>query len=155
MLRAPHVITPVRGRSAGSRAYHRRRWGSSALLVAGCGSHERSLSKAEYIERADAICHGLASALTTNSWKTVQQITIASNESDVWRRALEKLRALKAPKADRDTVAKIWDEEEAAFVRWDAELKTGKLVKTFDDEPGIFGRVAADTHAYGIEGCGT
>jgi hypothetical protein len=126
------------------------------MLVASCGSHGRPLSKAEYVKKANAVCRALASELTTtDTWKTEQQIAIEPNVTELWEAALKKLRALHAPTRDRATVAKLWDEEEVAYSRWDAELKSGKVIETFEHEPAIFRQVAADTNAYGITECGT
>jgi hypothetical protein len=124
-------------------------------LLAACSSHAHALSKSEYVKQADAICTEMGGHLTKGSSKATGTTVVVANVNQVWTAELAKLRALKAPKADRATVAKLWNEEEAAFTRWTAELETGNLVKTFNDEPAIFHQVAVDTEAYGIKNCGT
>jgi hypothetical protein len=117
--------------------------------VTACGGGH-SLSKAEYIKRADAICSSYARVLTKES----NAITLSPSFVSVWKDNMTRLRKLKAPKADRSRVAKIWDETDLAFATWLKELKAQGL-KAFDDEPAIFHRAASAAAAYGLHDCGT
>src|SRR5690348_9747882 len=130
---------------------------AGGLFVGACSgsSHADALSKSEYVRQADAICTQMSRDLTKGTSKATGTIVVVPNANQVWSAGLAKLRALKAPKADRATVATFWDEEEAAFTHWYAEWKTGNVIKAFNDEPAIFHQAAVDTEAYGIKHCGT
>jgi hypothetical protein len=82
---------------------------TAGLLLAACGGGG-GLSKAEYVARANAICRAAAqqvAALDAPGQSDVAQLPkVAGEVVAVQRKALDRLKAIKAPKADRTEIAK-------------------------------------------------
>ena len=123
---------------------------AAAGALTACSGGGGSLSKAEYIKQANAICASYQHFLI----KEPDVIKLNPSWESIWRDNMTRLRDLKPPKADRARVAKIWDESDRAFAKWAKELKT-RGPEALDDEPAIFGRGASLAIAYGLDQCGT
>jgi hypothetical protein len=82
---------------------------TAGLLLAACGGGG-GLSKAEYIARANGICRAAAkqvAALDAPGQSDVAQLPkVAGEVVAVQRKALDRLKAIKAPKEDRTEIAK-------------------------------------------------
>lgn len=99
------------------------------LVASACGGGEETLTKAEFIEQANAICvegNAQADALVDEvvaglpDEPTPQQfaelvVELGTRFTPIAEAQLAKLRALAAPKEDRDTLAALFDDIEAAF----------------------------------------
>jgi hypothetical protein len=82
---------------------------AAGLLLAACGGGG-GLSKAEYVAKANAICREAArrvTALDAPGQADVTQLPkVAGEVVAVQRKALDRLKAIKAPKEDRTRIAK-------------------------------------------------
>jgi hypothetical protein len=125
---------------------------SAAGALSGCRSGGGSLSKAEYVKQANAICGDESGWLTSQQANTV---TLSPSFDSRWADRMKRLRKLRAPRADRAQVAKIWDEADQAFATWSAEVKSQGEFTALQDEPAIFHRTATLAAAYGLDNCGT
>jgi hypothetical protein len=91
----------------------RRAWFGGAvaagLLLAACGGGG-GLSKADYVVRANAICREAAKQITAldapGQTNVAQLPRVAVEVVAVQRKALDRLKAIKAPKEDRSQIAK-------------------------------------------------
>lgn len=90
----------------------RRAWVGGAvaagLLLAACGGGG-GLSKADYVQQANAVCRQAArnvAALDAGRSDVEQLPKVAGEVVAVQRTALDKLKAIKAPKEDRTEIAK-------------------------------------------------
>ena len=134
-----------------------------ALLAtgAGCGGDdEEPLSKAEYINQADAICKKLSAEgekQTEEMFKDLGPSEEPSEEQltsfveDVLgpniRRQVDELRELSPPEADEDTVDAIYDELEEGLAKIEEDPK---VLFSKDDPLEPANDAAAD---YGLEDC--
>jgi ABC-type enterochelin transport system substrate-binding protein len=81
----------------------------AGLLLAACGGGG-GLSKADYVTRANAICREAAKQVTTLDAPGQSDVAelpkVAGKVVAVQRKALDRLKAIKAPKEDRTEIAK-------------------------------------------------
>jgi hypothetical protein len=122
---------------------------AAAGALSACGGGT-SLSKAEYVKKAKAICDDTSGWVTSPKPNTV---TLSPSFEARWDDMLKRLRKLRAPKGDGEQVAKIWDEADQAFATWADEVKSQGEAKAVDDESVIFKRAASLATTYGID-CG-
>ena len=67
---------------------------------------------------------------------------------------MQQLRKLKPPKADRATVAKIFDDLSTGVDQLDAEVRAAKSLKELDAlSPAGLKQASADAKAYGLTDC--
>lgn len=148
-------------------------------LVAGaCGGGEEALTKAEYIEQANAICAAsnaeveaieeemgeaieeeMGEAEEVPTLEEFAQMTseLVSQTMPVLEAALTDLRALPAPEGDQDTLTALYDDFEQVL----ADLSEQSAVLTTGDEAAIsefyevdyFGDVNQRVAQYGLTVC--
>jgi hypothetical protein len=127
----------------------------AALVAAGCGgSSYKGLSKADYARQGNAICKAGSVVINAGSKSlgpksTKAQITqfvtgvlVPSVEGQI-----KDIRALKAPKADKDNLAKILDEAQGVVDK----IKADPALAT---EGNAFAAVNKKLSAYGLTECG-
>ena len=127
-----------------------------AAAVAGCGeSSDNTLSKTEFIKKADAICAKDNKRLQAAGAKIGQKPTSAqmtqfvrSDLVPTLSNQIEKLRALKAPKKDQDHLNKLFDEVDQGL----AKVKSEPSLLT---QGNPFSRPNAGARAYGLKVCGS
>jgi hypothetical protein len=89
---------------------------AAALVMAGCGGGSSSVSKAEFVKAADAICRkadeAQVKALTAAEGKSEKEQIRAGLRTI--QAAAEELAALEVPSGDEDEIAAIVAEMEAA-----------------------------------------
>lgn len=138
-----------------------------ALAIAGCGGDSStstsSVSKAEFVKEADAVCQGgnkrmeagFAKFLTEN--KDVKRPTRDDYEKLVVtvlvpsiRKEIDELRALDTPSGDEDRADAIFDAVEEGLETAEGDPKLA--VTSSDAVFGISSRLAKE---YGLEVCGS
>ncbi len=133
-----------------------------ALVLIGCGDSSESISKEEFIAKADAICKESSERMATGFSKRLkdakklvkpQNAELEKLVGDVMvpniEREIEELRALGIPAGDEERVeAMIEALEEGVEV---AERNPQAVTVSSDAVFGIAARIAAE---YGLEVCG-
>ena len=132
-----------------------------ALVATGCGSSKKSISKAEFLRKGNAICaqgnkeiqaeaqkrfpnqKGRPSNAQLKSFAT--EVVIPSVEKQV-----SKLKDLGAPKGDKDKVNAIW----AAADEGIAKTKQDPLSVAVENG-GPFAKANKLANAYGLKVCGS
>lgn len=137
-----------------------------ALILAGCGgSDDKGLSKADYVTQADAICTKAAAQLDKDSQAAVQALgtdsptdeQLATIAKDVAVPNLEKqlgdLKALDAPKDDKDTLDALYTDLDGAIAKVKADPTT--LINSGDaSATSPFASANEKAKAYGLKSCG-
>jgi hypothetical protein len=124
--------------------------------VSGCGgSDDKTLSKREYIKRADAICAKDSKKLQAAGRKYGPKPTRKDLEQFVTddfvptiEDQLSRLRKLKAPKDDQDKLSKIYDEADQGVQTIKADPR--RLIR---GDP--FKKANQQATAYGLKVCGS
>ena len=148
------------------------------LVAGGCGSEEETLTKAEYVEQANAICAAsnaeidaveeemgeaieaeMAEAEEVPSLEEFAQMTsnLVSRTVPILEATVTDLRALPAPEGDEDTLTALYDDFEQVL----ADLSEQSAVLTTGDEAAInqfyevdyFGDVSQQAAEYGLTVC--
>ena len=139
-------------------------------LVAGaCGDGDEALSKAEYVEQANAICAAsnaqeelIFEEVTADlpDEPTSQQVAeavveIGTRMTPIIEAQLDDLRALRAPEGDEDTLAVFFDDVEAAqeeFIQLAEDAAAGDEAAFRAEDP--FADVNRRAIQYGLTVCG-
>jgi hypothetical protein len=135
---------------------------AAALVVAGCGSSDSSISKAEFIKKADAACkkgeeevqkdfgafakkHENVKKPTGADYAELVDVVLVENvENEV-----ADLRALGAPEGDEKEVEAMLKAREDSIEKAQANPKA--VVRGNED---IFGEASKLAKAYGLKECG-
>ena len=135
---------------------------AAALLLGACGSSYKGLSKADYVSTADATCKTYENRLETlfrhvGSNPTLIEVkgVYGSQIVPVFRKEVVALRAIKAPKDDRDAVKKIYDDLSTGVDQLGAAVTASKSLDALQKiSPSGLKRAQAGAQAYGLKVCG-
>ena len=127
-----------------------------AVAAAGCGGgSDNTLSKSEFIKKADAICAKDNKRLQAAGSKFGQKPSAAQMSQFVrsdlvptLSKQINELRALKAPNKDQDHLNKLFDEV-------DQGLGRVKANPTLIMKGNPFAHANAGAKAYGLKVCGS
>ena len=136
---------------------------AALLLLAACGGGYTGLSKTDFVSQADTICKTYEAKLTAMFGHVSADTTLSEVQSiyqlqaiPVFLAEVQQLRKLKPPKADRATVAKIFDDLSTGVDQLDAQVRAAKSLKELDAlAPAGLKQASGDAKAYGLVVCGT
>lgn len=139
-----------------------------ALIVAGCGGSDpsvstSSLSKAQFIKKADAVCAQGNKRLETNFATFLQEKKNLKHPSEAdfeelvgkvvvpnLKREVKELRALGAPSGDEDRVGEIITAIEEGIETAESDPKVAA-----SSSEAVFGVSSRLSKEYGLEVCGS
>jgi hypothetical protein len=135
---------------------------AAALVVAGCGSSDSSISKAEFVKKADAVCkkgeeevqkdfgtfakkhENVKKPTEADYAELVDAVLVENVEAEV-----NDIRALGAPEGDEKEVEAMLEAREESIEK--AQDNPKAVIKSNED---IFGEASKLAKAYGLKECG-
>ena len=138
---------------------------TAGLLLAACGDEDSGPSKAEYIERADAVCAkidpkvdaALRSARANDDDPAIAQRGLQEALPHE-RQMLADLRALEKPDGDAEKIDRIWDARQKGVDAAQAASRDPDAALAFitleGDGDKVFNEYLAFAGEYGLVQCG-
>lgn len=135
----------------------------ATMVGAACGDDDggSAITRAEFIEAADAICadfeerfDALGEELAADAtFEDVARLFLDEG-LPLFREQIEELRALEAPEADAEELARLWDDLEEATEELEQAIEEDPQ-GTLSGELDPFAEQKATAQEYGFEECGS
>jgi hypothetical protein len=133
------------------------------IALGACAATYHGLSKAEFVKRGNAICRAAqvnldAAGATGRATSLAGVQKLYRDEYAVIIRAeITQLRALRPPKADRQTISDMLDGFSTGIDQLVASVSAAKSVAelaTLSDPPAVAKAAARTARSYGLSSCG-